>query len=172
MTIGADTSVDIRSAQLTPAATFPGSIQSNWVVANTDASAVQAAGELLNPASSDDASVTPVVLPAGCTRVLARLRINDAVTTYTTSPVVQFWVTDGNGVPTRIDNADSSAAGVTMTGTTSDARDGTYHYSDPIDLTGYDALGGAKLYALIETAAAYTDGTDPVSVEVMILALN
>jgi len=172
MAIGSTLTGALRYIGLTPAAN--GSVQSDWQVANSAANAVCSAAELLNPASSNDAGVNPITIPAGATRFSARLRYAIATTTCTTAPKVVFAATDANGVPERIDNIDSDAAGTTLgvadaADPTLVMTDGTYFWSDVMTFTLPDLMGNATLYALIKTASNYSGGTPGVQVWVKFL---
>lgn len=172
MPIGSTKNGNIRTEAFQQ--TMGGSVQSDWEVANSAANAVSSSSELLNPASSDDAGVRPIVIPHGCTRILARLRYAISTTTCTTAPTVVFATLDANGVPQRIDNADSDAVGTTL-GCASGAdprlamNDGTYYWSDVVSLTGWDCLGDKTLYTMIKVASNYSGGTPDVQVWVKFL---
>lgn len=153
-----------------------GEVRSAWAVAQTNTSTAQSASDLLNVYAIDDATCQPVAIPAGATRFIARLRIPAAVTTYTTSPVIRFvgmYGTTTNGSTIRLDNVDSSAAGVTITGTAADlaASDGSER-SDPTNLVGYPTMGCDYLICPVETACVYTDGATPQVVPLEILFLS
>lgn len=135
----------------------PGSGKSNWVTANSDATAANTSS-LLNPAlSTGAATILPLTIPDGTTRVLLRASYLASVNTFTTSPVVRLYSVDANGVPNRIDTATSNGTGVTVTCSASMATEATAttRYSDVTTLTGYDCLCGSTLYALIETASSF-----------------
>lgn len=140
------------------------------MAANTNLSATaQTAAQLLNPASVTATQVVPLAVPQGATRCLIRLRIDDACTVNGTPAVVVLMGLDNSGVPTRLDNVDQNATGITLTWTSGDATDGTYDYSDLPSLSGYDLLGSKTLYVLVATAGVYTGATDPTA---MVLFLN
>ena len=152
-----------------------GSAQSNWITANSNLATVQSATEVLRPGATDDSSVIPILVPEGATRVLVRSARTTTAPTFTTHPIVQLWGIDDDGtarpavptaptytaVPTRLDDTDSSADGITLTGTTSDASNsaGTAFYSDVSSNTGYDCLGCTWLFLIVKTAANYSTGT-------------
>lgn len=170
MAIGATNQGDMRASARLPGGTVPGSVQSNWVLAHGLLTATaQTSAELLNPASTNSANVYPIEVPFGATRVLLRMRVDDAASANGTPPVVRLLGLDANSLPIRIDNVDSSAAGITLTWTSSDMTDGTDDFSDPSSLTGYDLLGCKTLYVLCETAGVFTGTTDA---EAWVLFLN
>jgi hypothetical protein len=137
----------------------------------------ESAGNLLNPTSATvNANVVPIKVGNAVSKVVLRVRYDQGATV-TTSPVVRFYgaycsdavahTIESTGViPTtgtcefvRLDNADSGAAGVTLTlDATNDLRDSTYKYSDPISLTPMDLLGCRYLVALVSTAANTSTG--------------
>lgn len=172
MAIGSGITLTANNAQQ---ATAPGSVLSNWQVIHDDTTTTQAAGVVLNPASCTASQVHPATIPAGTTRVLVRGRVDDAATTFTTLPIVKLMGLDANGVPMRLDNANATAAGVTLTFNTTasnNAADGTYLYSDPVSLTATDLQGNITLYGFATTAAAITDGTTAQAVALMVKVLN
>lgn len=141
------------------------------VVAITDATATaQTAAELMYPQSVTASAITVVKLGDGVTRALIRARLTTATTAVATSPVVRVFAIIGDnaddwadGVPFRLDNLDSDAAGKTLTlpaspSNTNMLRDGTYRYSDAISLTATDLQGATHLVVLVETAASITGG--------------
>lgn len=139
---------------------YAGSFKSNWVAANTDITAVNTASLLRPTLATGAASIIPVTMPSRVTRVLLRLKITGGTgtaVTFTTQPLVAVWGVDGNGVPTRLDNVDASAAGFSFAAATanlaSNAANDT-RYSNVYSLTGFDCLGDSTLYVLISQAAA------------------
>lgn len=154
----------------------PGSVDTDWVVANSDASTANSTTEQLYPASIDDSTVTPIKIPPGATSVLFRLRcpITGTLTT-TTAPVIKPIVTDQAGVPMRIDTTDCDGAGQTLNmGSASNVmRDANYYYGDVLTLSGYDMqCCGGLLYVTVSTAAVITDGTNPIAAAVMVKFRN
>ena len=151
-----------------------GSCRADWQVANSSAATANSAAELLRPATVDDSNVTPITIPEGATRISVRLRYAVATTTCTTAPKAVIVATDTNGVPERIDNVDSDAAGTTLgvadaADPTLVMRDATYFYSDVMTFTLPDLMGNSTLYVLIKTAANYSGGTPAVAVMVKFL---
>lgn len=157
-----------------------GSVQSDWIVAVSDATATAESGAgLLNPSASTAATKVPI--PFGATRVLVRSRFASNVANTTTEPVITIWGTDRNGVPLRLDNIDPNAAGITMVShdtvasnpigadfSSSDPVGGntsTFRYGQVTSLSGYDCLGSQWLYILRSTAAGYASS-------IMVLFLN
>lgn len=141
------------------------------VIVVTDATATaQTAAQLMSPQTVTASNITVVRLGSGVSRALIRARLATATTAVATSPVVRVYAIVGGGgdgwttgVPLRLDNADSDAAGVTLTlpgtpSTTNMLADGTYRYSDCISLTATDLQGATFLVVLVETAASITGG--------------
>lgn len=159
---------------------LPGSMKSDWVVANNDTKTTQSAAELLNPVSTNDSNVTPVTIPDGASGFLWRVRIPIAVTTLTTDPVIRWYGVDETTslpVPLRLDATASNAAGieVDISGTAPSstlAQDATYYYSPVYSRTPTDTLGCKTLYCLIETASTYTDGATSQSCSVIVKFTN
>lgn len=156
-----------------------------WVVGCTDTRTAQSAAELLNPTSVDDSTCQPINIPQGATRFIARLRVPAAVTTYTTSPVIRFVglsipcsagtenTTASIAAPLRLDNVDSSADGVTITGTSSDlVCSDASERSDPTNLVGYPTCGCSVLYVLVQTASNYTDGASSQAVPCEVIFMS
>jgi hypothetical protein len=150
------------------------------VEANTDLQTTDTAN-LLTPQLVTRAAVRWLEVPAASTRILIRGRnlatmsaagtpaavvsIWGAVggpnrtldATATTSPWGTSPTATNGGVFMRLDNADSGATGVTLTfATTGNLEDGTYEYTDLVDLTGIDLKGCSYVTALVATACAVT----------------
>jgi len=151
------------------------SVKGFWFVCHDNLEAAAETTGLLQPFGITTSSFHWVKVPDGATRVLVRARNDAAATTFTTSPVVRiigmdgvptdagsFSGTAGNanfGEPTRLDNADANAAGVTLTlAATTNLEDASYEYGDPPDLTGYDLKGCSYVGMVVETAANVTGG--------------
>lgn len=160
---------------------YPASLRGLWVTANDDAETAQSETDLLRPAAVDDPTFHWVAVPFGATRVLVRARY-DAEATVTASPVVRLvgadeypledgtLADDGTVRFIRLDNRAADAEGVTLTLATSGGgllRDGTYAYSDPPTLDGYDLLGSRSVGVLVETAADVDTGA--VAIELLFL---
>lgn len=162
------------------------SVQSGWVVANTDLQTADTAA-LLKPYLITRAAFSWVRVPFSCTRVLLKGR-NLATMSATGTPgaVVRVIVARGtpdssggfSGVPgnaafavfDRVDNVDANAAGVTLTfATTTNMEDTVYEYTDPVDLTGVDLKAGSFVGMLVETACAVTGSA---AVDGMFLFMN
>jgi len=120
--------------------------------------------------------------------ILLRARYAQDTSTVTTSPVIRIFAVYGPDATSagvlsdaglnpclRLDTATSTAAGVTITLTTTATddklRDSTYRYSDVTSLTGYDLKGANYLLVLTETAASISGGAN-TTVELMALGLN
>ncbi len=147
------------------------SVKSSWVVCHDNLKATaETSTVLLTPWNTATSAAHWVRIPDQCTRVLIRARNAASMTSAGTAPVVRCYITDGTpnsagaisgtitsanfGEITRIDNVDSAAAGVTLTlSTNTNLEDGSYEYSDPPDLTGYDCKGGSYFLMLTETAS-------------------
>jgi hypothetical protein len=137
-----------------------GSGKSDWIAVNRDITAVNTASLLRPTLSTGAGSIVPKTIPPRCTRVLLKLQITGGTATavtFTTQPLVTVWGVDANGVPTRLDNVDASAAGFSFAAATanlaSNAANDT-RYSNVYSLTGFDCLGDSTLYVLISQAAA------------------
>lgn len=129
----------------------------------------QSAAELMYPQSVTATNITVIRLGSAVSRVLVRARLTTATTAVAASPVVRVFGIIGGaddwtaGVPFRLDNLDSDAAGKTLTipaspSDTNMLRDGSYRYSDAISLTATDLQGATHLVVLVETAASITGG--------------
>lgn len=156
------------------------STQGGWVEANTDLQTADTAN-LFKPQLVTRAAVKWLEVPASATRILIRGR-NLATMSATGTPaaVISIWGAVGGpdrtllaaattspwgtsptatngGVFMRLDNADSGATGLTLTfATTGNLEDGTYEYTDLVDLTGLDLKGCQFVTALVATACAVT----------------
>ena len=146
---------------------------------NLEATA-QTSGELLNPGSITSTNVHPIELAPGITRVGIRAKVDDGMTTVTTSPVVRLYscLYDPNIVAAaankfrRIDNVDWAGAGLTLTMVASGSgmhTDGTYFYSDEAALAGHDCLGGRFVVVACETAGNVGVAT---AIEVEVFGIN
>lgn len=151
------------------------SVKAWWFVCHDNLEAAAETTGLLQPYAIATSAFHWVKVPDGATRVLIRARNDAAATTFTTSPVVRIIGMDGTptdagaftgttgdanfGEPTRLDNVDANATGVTLTlAATLNLEDGSYEYSDPPDLTGYDLKGCSYVGMAVETAANVTGG--------------
>jgi hypothetical protein len=155
-----------------------GSVKSDWAYANTSLQTVNTDALLNIGTSTDYATVRPVTVPEGATRVHIRASVGTDATTFTTNPVVRVVGADANGVPQRLDSeTDDSAAGVTLTFTSSsanftadDAAGDAKYWSDGV--AAIDCLGHTTVYVLVETAAAITDGASPVTAQAAVRFTN
>ncbi len=165
-TTGTDSFLSNGSAQKV----VSGSAKADWKIANSDITTTNTASLLRPGLATGETNIIALPIPEGATRILTRTRHPPSGVTFTTHPVVRYYVTDQNGVPTRIDNTDANATGITLTSSANTAADAaaTYRYSNVSSLDGYDCLGGGTLFALIETAAAGASYTGAV----MVLFLN
>lgn len=171
---------------------FPASVKGAWVVAHDDLSATaESSTVLMRPGSYSNTSVHPIRIHDAATRVTLRARYDDAVSTVTTSPIVRVYGVYGNddavssaGVIdetkaslVRLDNADSNAAGITLTLETAASagclNDGTYLYSNELasSLDGIDLRGAKWLLVLTETAASISGGAN-TTVACMAMLIN
>lgn len=156
------------------------STQTNWQTVNADLQTADTAN-LLKPQLVSRAAVTFLEVPSNATRMLIRGRnlIGMSATGTPTAVIRVFGASNGspsltstttpwganptamNGaVWMRLDIADVNAAGLSITFATSAAavnlEDGTYGYTDPVDLTGIDLKGCSWICVLVETACAVT----------------
>ena len=142
-----------------------GAAQADWELANTSLQTVNT-DVLLNLAHATSYSnAIPLQVPIGVTRMWLRGAVGTAATTFTTDPVVKIVGADENGIPERLDSSDNDAAGVTVDFVasgmfTADSKYWTDVYGGS---SGYDLKGNKTVYVLVSTAAAITDGTDPVT---------
>jgi len=161
---------------------YAASAKGSWVVANDDATAAQAATDHLNPSAIDEPSFHWVKIGPGVTRAVIRAKYPKG-STVSASPVVYpilaygepnadgSMPADGSVRFLRADNADSDAAGLTLTLTTGGNGlmvDDTYAYSDPVSLTAADLLGADYLGVVVGTAAN-VGGAGAVPIEVLLL---
>lgn len=143
-----------------------GAAQADWEQANSSLQTVNT-DVLLNLAHATSYSnVIPLEVPTGVTRMWLRGQVDDAATTFTTDPILKLVGADANGIPQRLDSDDCDAAGVTIdfTGTTTMFTDGSSYWTDVYGgASGYDLKGNKTIYILVSTAAAITDGANPVT---------
>lgn len=143
-----------------------------WVNANADLETADTAN-LLQPYNVTRAAVTWIKVPDGATRCKIRGR-NEAVMSAAGTPTAVVRVWGANGTPSssgfsgtpgqanyaefmRLDNADSNAAGISLTfATTGNLEDATWEYTDLPDLTGYDCQACNYVTVLVETVCALT----------------
>lgn len=157
----------------------PGSVQSDWQVLYDDATTASGALDHLVPSLQDDSVAHRITIPDGATRILIRARYDAGADVFTTSPIIRLTGTDSDGVPLRIDNVDSNAAGVTVTCEAASAVPSTgltagtdYTFSNVTTLDGYDLKGCRYLYVTVATAANILDGAVQLPVAIMGLFLN
>lgn len=156
--------------------TAPGSALSAWTTAYDDAETVT--GQTLNHTAITDSVFHWVEVPSGCTRVLVRAKYAVGATV-TTSPIIYVvggWgplnengsaPTDGTFRTMRLDTTDSNGTGITLTlvsSGTGQIVDGTYAYSDPPSLDGYDLKGAKYVGIVVATAANVNSGTVPIEI--------
>jgi len=165
----------------------------DWQICVTDAtSTASTSSELLNPGSSTKTVSQVVRIGPEARRVIIRARYETAITAATTSPVVRvfgIYATDaqlvaasGTTFPTdgsvrfkRLDNNSATASGITVTltpATPGDLRDGTYKYSNPIQVSSsefIDLANANALLVLVETAAASLTGGTLVQIECLLV---
>lgn len=160
------------------------SAQGDWMTVNDNASTAQTAGDELNISAIDDATFHWVKVGSHVTRVLIGARIDDAVTTITTSPtffLVGVWgdwnesTNSWNSID-RVMRLDAAAWATTPTTLTllaaaSLSKDGTYAHTNPTTLDGYDLKGAPYFGVIIDTAASISGGANTV-VEVQALGIN
>lgn len=161
---------------------IPTSVRSGWMTIHSDLTQAAETTALLRPATAG--ATYPLLTEIGnITRVMVRARYLQA-STLTTNPVVRLIAVNGPDLATagtllddgtydftRIDqtSGDFNGAGITLTiETSTDARDTTYRYTDPYDMTGFDLKGGRWLLGLTETAAVVSAG----SVQLQVKPLN
>jgi hypothetical protein len=171
--------------------TYPASVKGSWVIAHDNLSATaESATVLMRPSSYSNTNVHPIYIHDGATRVTLMARYDDAVSTVTTSPVIRVYgvygpddavsaagvIDETKATVRRLDNADSNAAGITLTLETAASagciNDGTYLYSNELasSLDGIDLRGAKWLLVLTETAASVSGGANTVvACEAMLL---
>lgn len=156
--------VNIQTGHLQPV--VAGSALADWELAHSSLQTVSTDALLNIGTSTTYSNVIPIAVPQGCTRMWLRGAVGTAATTMTTDPIVVIVGADGNGVPERLDSADSNATGVTIdfqvAATVFTAN--TLLWTDVLGGdSGYDLKGNRTVYILVATAAAITDGSDPVT---------
>ena len=168
--------------------TFPSSVTGDWTVAHANLSATAETTALKNPTGTVSTSARLLAISPNVKGILLRARYATGTSTVTTSPIVRVFAVYGDDVPStgtlsdtganpcmRLDTATSTAAGLTITltttGTADKLTDATYRYSDVTSLDGLDLKGAKYLLCLTETAANISGGADTV-VELMALGLN
>lgn len=156
----AATDVGKGSVKLIGTAQGVGSVLSDWQVGHLSAAAADTAALLYTPGSTSVSSnCQSALVPFGCTRILVKGRLSSNATMSTNMSVVRIVTLDGNNVPDRVDSAQSTAAGLTLTFSTTNTNnmaDATYIYSDPAVLAGIDHLGGARIFPMVSTADGHT----------------
>lgn len=161
--------------------TAPASVKGDWTVVHANLSATaESSTVLMRPSSYSNANVYPARIHDGATRVTLMARYDDAVSTVTTSPVVRVYgifgpenavseagvIDETKAIVRRLDNADSNAAGITLTletlASAGTIQDGTYMYSNELasSLDGIDLRGARWLLVLTETAASISGGAN------------
>lgn len=167
----------------------PTSCYGQWYTIHNDLTAAAETTALVRPLSSTTSSVIAFKFGGPCTSFMLRGRYPQA-STLTTNPVVRVYgvyptadlglapitafADDGTNHVMRLDNADASNTGVTVTmDNTNDLRDTTYRYTDPVTnaMTSgftFDARGASWGLALTNTAAVISAGT----MQLQILILN
>lgn len=156
--------VNIQTGHLQPV--VAGSAHADWELAHDSLQTVSTAALLNIGTGSTFSNVIPIAVPQGCTRMWLRGAVGTAATTMTTDPIVVIVGADGNGVPERLDSADSNATGVTIdfqvAATVFTAN--SLLWTDVLGGdAGYDLKGNRTVYILVATAAAITDGANPVT---------
>lgn len=138
-------------------AMVPVSVISDWV-------------DLCTAPETADNSGSTVVAPLGITRaeqfrlftrgigttLQIRLKYDDGASTLT-SPVVQPFGFDGNNSPQKLVDADGTHELTLTLDDTSDVQDGTYKYSQPVEV---DMDGCASVLVAVKTAFNATSGTE------------
>jgi hypothetical protein len=143
-----------------------GSALADWELAHSSLQTVSTNALLNLGTATAYLNVIPIAVPQGCTRMWLRGAVSTDATTMTTDPIVVIVGADGNGIPERLDSADSNATGVTIdfqvaaTTFTADSKLWTDVLGGD---AGYDLKGNRTVYILVATAAVITDGTDPVT---------
>ena len=162
-----------------------GSVKSDWVLCNNSTETINTDALQDFSTATSYANVIPIKIPNESSRVLLRTKFPAGTDTFTTDPRVVVMVTDDSGTTpdggwmTRIDaGGDPDAAGTAIPidtpGSGTDAitlKDGSV-VSKPIDLTGYDMLGGSYLYVMVKVISDYEDGGVSQDGEVYALFLN
>lgn len=148
-----------------------GSAQADWELANTSLQTANTDVLLNLGHATSYSNVYPMEVPVGVTRMWVRGAVGTSATTYTTDPVLKIVGADANGIPQRLDSSDNDAAGVTVDFVsggmfTADTKYWTGVYGGA---SGYDLKGSKTVYVLVSTAAAITDGTDPVTASAYVL---
>lgn len=149
-----------------------GSVKSDWVLCNSDLTTDNSAALLDLTDSGDHTNAKAMIVPAGATRCQFRHAYSTDAINFT-NPVVAIVGVDSNDVPFRIDDEDdSNGTGITFTG----ASSGVFEANSRLwgEVTGeYDLRGASIVYALVDTAANYTDGSTAVdNVELWVRFLN
>lgn len=152
----------------------PCSVQSGWYKIRAD---VQTADSgVLTWGTLDgtlDAIPAVVDVPDHATSFIARIAVTTDATTFTTDPVIQWVGVDAAGVPMRLDTNDNGGTGRTyaIDGSSTDYAYDSKYWSD-YDAAPIDCAGCAKLYAVVATGSAYTDGATEQAVELWVKFLN
>lgn len=163
----------------------PGSIESDWIVAHTNATNAQDAGDFTDLSAIDDEEFSWKAPPLGATRVILRARTTDDATTFTQLPVGELWGIDAKGAPLRLDQDDQSSAsritlnldsdsvkGLDIDGKGAAAGDDGWIYGDPNGEEGFDIKGCRWIGFPVRTAANITDGASARVVQVLMKFLN
>lgn len=156
--------VNIQIGHLQPVVS--GSALADWELAHSSLQTVSTDALLNIGTSTTYSNVIPIAVPQGCTRMWLRGAVGTAATTFTTDPIVVLVGADANGIPERLDSADSNATGVTINFEVSTAvfTADSKLWTDVLGGdAGYDLKGNRTVYVLVATAAAITDGANPVT---------
>lgn len=114
--------------------TRPVSTMTDWVMVCDDpATADNAGSTVVNPGGITRSAQRKCKMIGSGTTAAIRLRYPTAGTV-TTAPVVQVFGFDSAGIPERLVDATASHALTLTVDTANDARDGTYSYTQPVEV--------------------------------------
>ena len=160
------------------------SAKGSWVIVNDNASTAQTAGDELLITAIDDSAFHWCKVGEHVTRFLVGARIDDGVTTITTSPTVYIvgvwgeynetsntWTSIDRVMRLDADTWAASATTLTLLAASALSKDGTYAYTNPIDRDGYDLKGAPYVGVIVDTAASVSGGADAV-VAIQVLGIN
>ena len=141
--------------------THPVGLTTDWVqlIDNLE-TADNSGNSITNPVTQITASTKRKLTVQGRGTTLLLMARYDDDTSVTTSPVIQAFGKDANGIWHKLKNA-SGTHEITVTCTfATDVQDGTYRYSDPVEV---DMDGSVEVLVGIKTAYAGTTNASPVN---------
>jgi hypothetical protein len=142
---------------------YPVGLQTDWQTSTpliSDLSTADNSGNsILDPAASGRATERPHKVNGRGTTLLVCVKYDDGHTAIVTSPVIQLFGKDKNGVYHKLKNAAATHELTLTCAPITDVTDGTWRYSDAVEV---DLDGSMEVVGLVKTAFN-GDGTDALS---------